>query len=138
VEEATARINAYHQGERFQHALERAGYGVEEGQIRRALPQTLDLPAADDELHTLLNRFNLATPLGHLDQASEYHALGNWAAANGQMRAFFESLLDEIAYRLIANAPRGQNVGEARREALAAMPDPFLSTSLRGASGSLR
>lgn len=130
VEEAARRVTPYHQGETFVRALERAGYMIEDGQLRRTLPEALDLPTADDEVHALLGRYNLAIPLGHLDQAIDSHARGNWAAANGQIRSFLESLLDGIAYLLVPNAPRGQNQGEARREALSNLQPPFLSLDL--------
>jgi hypothetical protein len=132
VEEAARRVPVLpdHQSETFVRALERAGYVIEGGQLRRTLPEALDLPAADDEVHILLNRYSFATPLGHLDQAIDSHGRGNWAAANGQIRSFLESLLDEIAYLLVPTAPRGQNQGEARREALANLPRPFLSVDL--------
>jgi hypothetical protein len=81
-------------------------------------------------VHVLLNKHNLATPLGHLDQAINAHTRGEWAAANGQGRSFLESLLDETAYLLSPNAPRGQNQGEARRQLLANLADPFLSRNL--------
>ena len=130
VDEAARRISPYRAGPEFVRALERAGYLVEDGQLRRTLPEALDLPAADDEVHVLLNRYNLATPLGHLDQTIDSHARGNWAAANGQARSFLESLLDEIACLTVPGAPQGQNQGEARREALANSNPPFLSVNL--------
>lgn len=133
VEEAVARINerTAHTAERFVRALERAGYVIEgEGQLRQALPEVLDLPAADDEVHAILRQRNLGTPLGHLDQAIDNHARGQWAASNSQCRTFLESLFDEIAYTLVRDAPRGPNEGEARREALARLDPPFLSENL--------
>jgi hypothetical protein len=131
VEEAARRVSPdYRPGEAFVRAVERAGYLIENGQLRRTLPQALDLPAKEDEVHTLLNRYILATPLGHLDQAITAHGRGDWAAANGQIRSSLESLLDEVAYLLVPNAPRGQNQGEARREALANLQPPFLSLDL--------
>jgi len=130
VEEAARRSYARGSGELIR-ALERTGYVLDEDRnIRRSLPEAIDLPAADDEVHTLLNRYNLTTPLGHLDQAIDSHTRGHWAAANSQSRSFLESLLDEIAYVLVPNAPRGQTEGEARREALATLQPPFLSVSL--------
>ena len=132
VEEAARRVPRYHQdqGETFVRALERAGYLIEDGQLRRTLPEALDLPTADDEVHLLLNQYNLTTPLGHLDQAITAHGRADWAAANSQSRSFLESLLDEAAYRLVQNPPRGQTQGEARREALANLQPPFLSVDL--------
>src|SRR5437868_6721775 len=40
-------------------AVERDGFVVQDGQLRPALPGNLDLPAADDEVHLLLNRYGL-------------------------------------------------------------------------------
>src|SRR6266850_3031345 len=127
VEEAARRVMRPDRAPRFMRTLERAGYTIQDRQIRRTLPEVLDLVAADDEVHTLLDQHRLATPLGHLNQAIDSHTRGNWAAANGQLRSFLESLLDEIAYLLVPGAPRGQNQGEARREALANVEPPFLS-----------
>src|SRR5690242_8840425 len=58
-------------------ALERDGFTVEDGTLRRTLPQAFDLPAANDEVHLLLNRYNFATSRGHLDQAITAHARGD-------------------------------------------------------------
>ena len=130
VEEAARRITHAGDNERFVLALARAGYEIDEGQLRPTLPETLDLPAADDEVHELLDRHNFTTPLGHLDQAIDSHGRGNWAAANGQIRSFLESLLDEIAYLTVPGAPQGQHQAEARRQALAGGQTPFLSANL--------
>ncbi|WP_457322993.1 hypothetical protein [Roseateles sp. P5_E11] len=45
--------------------------------LRAALPDELDLPAADDEVHELLKHFGFRTALGHLDQAIEAHTRGD-------------------------------------------------------------
>jgi hypothetical protein len=55
--------------EALHRALERDGFTVEDGTLRRTLPQAFDLPAADDEVHVLLDRYNFATSRGHIDQA---------------------------------------------------------------------
>lgn len=68
--------------------------------LRAALPNQIALPQTDDELHELLKGFAFMTPLGHLDQAIQAHTRGDWAAANGQLRTFFESLFDDIARNL--------------------------------------
>lgn len=65
--------------------------------IRAALPNQIQLPQTDDEVHHLLKHFRFSTPLGHLDQAIDAHARGDWAACNSQLRTFLESLLDGIA-----------------------------------------
>jgi hypothetical protein len=96
----------------FLRALERDGFAIDEGKLRRALPENLDLPAADDEVHVLLARYQFVTTRGHLDQAIDAHARGQWAATNAQVRTFFESLLDEAALRLdpaAASLPSSEN-----------------------------
>lgn len=115
---------------RFRRALQRAGYVLEDGELRRQLPEALDLPAAADDVRVLLQRHGFVTAEGHYDQTIENHARGNWAAANGQARNFIEGLLDEIALRLDPNAPAGAQEGEARRERLANLQPPFLSPAL--------
>lgn len=114
--------------EAFVYALERDGYTVENQQLCRTLPEALDLPAAHDEVHGLLARHNLTTPKGHLDQAIENHHRGNWAAANSQLRTFYESLFDEIA--LLIDPQSAPQRSEARRQHLANLTPPFLSRDL--------
>lgn len=131
VEEAARRASPHSSDcETFFRELERAGFAVEGGNLRRTLPEAVDLPSADDEVHSLLSQHCFSTPLGHLDQAIAAHSRGDWAAANSQSRSFFESLLDEVAYMIVPDAPRGPNQGEARREALAHVQPPFLSPAL--------
>ena len=111
-------------------ALERDGFVVRDGQLRPALPGNLDLPAADDEVHLLLKRYGLKTSLGHLDQAITAHAQGNWAAANGQLRTFYESLFDEIAALVDPQNGPAVKTGETRRRLLANLTPPFISRDL--------
>lgn len=112
--------------------LKRDGFLVRDGQLRRALPETLNLAATDDEVHRLLTRFGFLDPtLGHLDQAIANHADGNWAAANGQLRNFMESLFDQIAERLAPNAASLPPAGHLRRVWLATgVAPPFLLPAL--------
>ena len=130
VAEAARRVNPHLDAAEFVRVLERAGFVIDNGVVRRTLPEAIDLPAADDEVHVLLRSLDFTVPLGHLDQAIDSHARGNWAAANGQIRSFLESLLDEIAYAVVPNPPRGQHEGEARRQALASVAPVFLSDDL--------
>ena len=111
-------------------ALERDGFVVQDGQLRPALPGNLDLPAADDEVHLLLDRYDLKTSLGHLDQAITAHGQGNWAAANGQLRTFYESLFDEIALLVDPQNGSAARTGETRRQLLANLTPPFISRDL--------
>lgn len=74
--------------------------GTREPVLRVALPGEVDLPACDDEVHQLLKQFGFAVPLGHLDQAIDAHARGDWAAANSQIRSFLEGLVGDIAHHI--------------------------------------
>jgi hypothetical protein len=103
------------------------GFVVTAGQLRRALPSNLQLPAAQDEISRLLEKHKLSVPRGHLDQALDAHARGNWAAANSQIRSFIDGLLDEIAERLDPSAAALPS-GQQRRIRLAATG--FLSSDL--------
>lgn len=117
------RYPALHRG------LERDGFTVEDGQLRRALPPELDLPAADDEVHNRLDRYGFMIAMGHLDQGIAAHVRGDWAAANAQFRPFIESLLDSIAERLAAGGPL-PDPGHQRRQWLANRNPPFFRAEL--------
>lgn len=84
--------------------LARDGYVLEEDEntkairMRAALPDEIALPETDDEVRGLLRQLGFQVPAGHLDQAIEAHTRGEWAAANAQLRTFFESLLEAIAF----------------------------------------
>ena len=119
------------QGEVLLRSIERDGFTIgEDGILRRMLPEALDLPVADDEVHVLLDRHQFGTPRGHLDQGIRAHSDSQWAAANGQFRTFLESLFDEIALRLDARNAPATRTGETRRQLLANLPTPFLSRQL--------
>jgi hypothetical protein len=117
-------------------ALARDGFTVEGGALRRTLPEALDLPRADDEVHALLEALHLDIPLGHLNQAIAAHARGEWAAANAQLRAFAEGLYDDIAQSL--GARLGVPVpppGNQRRIWLSQTNPPFFSQELNEWTG---
>jgi hypothetical protein len=100
---------------RYRLALD--GYVITDRQLRAALPQDVGLPGLQDELRSSLKRHKFETALGHLDQAVDGHARGNWASSNSQLRSFFEGILDEMAAHL---APETKNQsGESRRTKLA-------------------
>jgi len=116
-------------------ALERDGFTVEDGQLRRALPESLDLPRADDEVHALLGAYGFDVPKGHLDQAISAHSRGDWAAANSQFRPFIESLLNEIAESLAGGSSALPPPGHQRRQWLAQLTPPFFIGSLNEWTG---
>jgi hypothetical protein len=110
--------------------LDRDGFTVEQGQLRRALPELLALPQADDEVHALLNQFGFTTSRGHLDQGIAAHARGDWAAANAQFRPFIESLFDSIAEYLARDGAALPPAGNQRRIWLANRTPPFFLADL--------
>ena len=118
--------------EKVIRSLERDGFSFDEDwQMRRALPsEAVDLPEADDEVHTLLDAYGFETSKGHLDQAIAAHTRGDWAAANSQLRAFVESLLDEIAAGLASPSDSLPQPGHQRRQWLANLSPPFYGSGL--------
>ena len=120
--------------QKLRRELQRDGFVLNEqrGTLQSALPDSVDLPAIDDEVHSLLARHGLATPVGHLDQAIDAHGRGNWAGANSQIRPFIESLFDEIA-GILARAESSSGLpegGHRRRQWLANLPRPFYGVDL--------
>jgi hypothetical protein len=111
----------------FIRALELDGYTVSGGQLRRNLPADLGLPATESELMRLLGAHGFGMAKGHLDQAMDAHARGNWAGANGQIRTFLDALIDSIAER-VDPAAASLPTGQPRRAKLAA--SGFLSVAL--------
>ncbi|MEI4505976.1 hypothetical protein WBQ88_05435 [Sphingopyxis sp. CCNWLW253] len=113
--------------EAFLRALERDGFVVSEGALRRALPTEIGLPDAESELVRLLDKHGFEIAKSHLNQAVDAHARANWAGANGQIRTFIDALLDTIAERIDA-ANAVLSTGQPRRIKLAQAN--FLSTAL--------
>jgi hypothetical protein len=118
------KYRALHRG------LKRDGFTVRDGQLRSTLPEDVDLPQTDDEVHFLLREYNFDTALGHLDQAIDAHAQGSWASANAQLRTFVEELFDRMAERLATGAMRLPPAGYQRREWLANREPPFFFDEL--------
>jgi hypothetical protein len=99
------------QEESFLRALALDGFTIKDGELRRTLPAGLHLVEAENEVSHLLDKHRFAVAKGHLDLAFSNHTDGQWSPANGQVRNFLDSLLDEIAERIdpaIAGLPSGQ------------------------------
>jgi hypothetical protein len=111
----------------FLRALDRDGFTVTDGVLRRTLPAILKLPEAEDEIVSLLNKHHFSVAKGHLDQAFAAHTDGLWASANSQIRSFLDGLLDEIAERIDPSVAT-MSSGQPRRTKLAA--HGFLSRAL--------
>ena len=69
----------------------------------RMLPDAipgLSFREAEDEVNTLLDQHGLAVAKSHLSRAMSAYQRGEWSGANGELRNFYESYLNEIADRL--------------------------------------
>ena len=69
----------------------------------RMLPDSipgLSFREAEDEVNALLDRHDFVVPKGHLSHAMAAFQRGEWSSANGELRTFYESYLNEIADRL--------------------------------------
>lgn len=105
--------DSYQEQKDFERCLALDGFDVswDEGEcgagsppwLRRGLPEVVDLPAGDDQVHQVLKQYGFARSQGHLDQAIDAHTRGDWAAANAQIRTFMESLFLEIAGKVDPN-----------------------------------
>ena len=60
----------------------------------------LDFREAEDEISLLMDQHGFIVAKGHLQQAISAFSRGEWSSANGELRNFFESYLNEVADRL--------------------------------------
>lgn len=96
--------------------------------LRRMLPSgipELDFREAEDEVTTLLVQCGFAVAKGHLEQAVSAFQRGEWSSANGALRNFFESYLNEIAVHCGCDS---QEDSKAKRDYLGRLQPPFLLT----------
>jgi len=96
-------------------------------QLRRMLPMGipgLDFREAESEIVALLDCNGFSVAKGHLNQALSAFQRGEWSSANGELRNFYESYLNEIADGL---GYAGSGNSKARRDFLGAgVNPPFL------------
>ena len=95
-------------------------------QLVRMLPSDvpeLDFREAESEVTLLLDRHGFTVATEHLTHAISAFSRGEWASANGELRNFYESYLDEIATGL---GYTGSGDGKAKRDYLGKLQPPFL------------
>ena len=95
-------------------------------QLVRMLPSDvpkLDFRQAESEVTLLLDRHGFTVAKGHLKQAISAFSRGEWSSANGELRNFYESYLNEIADGLGYTA---SGDSKARRDYLGSLQPPFL------------
>ncbi|MCW4460792.1 hypothetical protein OK349_03670 [Sphingomonas sp. BT-65] len=83
----------------------------------------LDFREAESEVMLLIDRYCLTVTKGHLKQALSAFGRGEWASANGALRNFYESYLNEIAERLGYSGPQDSKL---KRDFLGQLNPPFL------------
>lgn len=116
------------QYDKLRNSLSRDGFRVKAGKLKTILPENFELAKKECELELFLKNSNFIIARGHFEQAIDAHTRGDWAAANGQLRTFVESLFDEIANKVVCDPILSS--GHARREALAKADPPFFMESL--------
>lgn len=129
--ERTVEVPYQYSRSTLARALDRDGYTLkEDGSLMTSLPTVADLPAANDELSSLLDEMGMPVAKGHLEQAIKNHADGNWAAANSQLRTFLEKAFNDISKRLDPEKADESLSSYQRRTRLAQIESPFLMKSL--------
>lgn len=111
------------------NSLKRDGYIVVGRTIRKLLPQEIEEAKIESELMIDLETFGFSQSKGHLNQAISNHSQGNWAGANSQFRTFTESLLIQIAGKLLP-----KNIPDTGAQAIKLLSEttnpPFFSKGL--------
>ena len=108
-------------------SLWRSGRIEKSVKLVRMLPSDvpeLDFRDAENEISLLLDQHDFVVAKGHLRQATSAFSRGEWSSANGELRNFFESYLNEIADRL---GYAGGADSKAKRDFLGSgLEPPFL------------
>lgn len=94
--------------------------------LARMLPADvpeLDFRDAESEVVQLLDRHGFTVAKGHLRLALSAFERGAWSSANGELRKFYESYLDEIADKL---GYSGKDDSKMKRDFLGTVQPPFL------------
>jgi len=92
----------------------------------RMLPEGipgLDFREAESEVVALLGQHGFVVAKGHLNQSIAAYQRGEWSSANGELRNFYESYLNEIAVGL---GYTGGGDSKAKRDFLGSLTSPFL------------
>jgi hypothetical protein len=92
----------------------------------RMLPENItgmDFGEAEDEIGMLLNGCGFQVAKGHLNQSMSAFQRGEWSSANGELRNFYESYLNEIAVGL---GYSGTGDSKVKRDFLGNLQPPFL------------
>jgi hypothetical protein len=77
------------------HSLDRDGFEITENGLRKKLPAEFPIVEQENQLISLLEKFDFIIAKGHYEQAVAAHARGAWAAANAQLRTFVEEFFNK-------------------------------------------
>jgi hypothetical protein len=94
--------------------------------LARMLPQDIpetDFREAEAEVVQLLDRYGFGVSCGHLKLALSAFQRGEWSAANGELRKFYEGYLNEISEKL---GYTGGTDSKMSRDFLGKLKPPFL------------
>jgi hypothetical protein len=97
-------------------SLKRDGYRLHAGEINPVSVE--ELQEIKSSMDSKLGRAGFDAASRHYQQAWENLVLGNWEAANAQLRSFLEALFDDLAVRLYPEVAGPENSGGARRKLL--------------------
>ncbi|WP_170760733.1 hypothetical protein [Ruegeria lacuscaerulensis] len=95
-------------------------------ELTRMLPADvsgLNFREAESEIVQLLDGHGFGVAKGHLSQAMSAFQRGEWSSANGELRNFYESYLNEMAVGL---GYTGSDDSKAKRDFLGGLQPPFL------------
>ncbi|MBB6146836.1 hypothetical protein HNQ77_004817 [Silvibacterium bohemicum] len=96
--------------------------------LTRMLPADipgLNFREAESEVTALLIQSGFTVARGHLERAVSSFQRGEWSSANGELRNFYESYLNEVAVHLGCDS---QQDSKAKRDFLGRLQPPFLLT----------
>lgn len=115
------------------------GYDIdfENNKLICSLPEDINATDKEDNIIVALNNYDFATTKGHLEQAKASYLGGNYAALNGQLRTYTESLFMEMAKFIKIAENTNSNISNINpsnattaMQVLAKCSKPVLSSSL--------
>lgn len=115
------------------------GYDIdfENNKLICSLPEDINAADKEDNIIVALNNYSFATTKGHLEQAKASYLGGNYAALNGQLRTYTESLFMEMAKFIKIAENTNSNISNINpsnattaMQVLAKCSKPVLSSSL--------
>ena len=115
VQEFPSRYGGEDRIEVLRKSLRSDGLDLDdEGRVVRFLSQAVDPGKEQGLLESRLIKAGFTLAHEHFDEAVSSAEIGNWKAANGQIRTFLEALCDAIAERLHEGGEEAPKGGDAR------------------------